>query len=158
MQRSQKQKSFGLLRSLHDLSHFFHSPERFIPSHHHSPERFLSTFQQYISHYSMFESPVSTTFFFVMTTIRALAAQWLVVPELALVGSLYPNLEDDIEKFRLERWVHCTNMILFAALIFNYSKNPKLWEHMNYGYLLVILFLHHFFEYMTHEVRMCIAS
>jgi hypothetical protein len=100
------------------------------------------------------DSPLATAFFVSMMTARLLAASWLVAPELAPIASPYPELTESMDQFRLERFVHASNALLYAFLVIHYYSSPqaKLWSYMNFGPLLVVLCMHHIFEHMTHEL------
>jgi hypothetical protein len=98
------------------------------------------------------DSPVATAFFVAMMSARLLAASWLVVPELAPIASPYPELSENMDQFRLERFVHGGNALMYAFLIYHYSGKPKLFNYMNFGSLLVVLCMHHIFEHLTHEL------
>jgi hypothetical protein len=98
------------------------------------------------------DSSLAKAFFFAMMSARLLAASWLVVPELAPIPTPYPDLDQSMDQFRLERFVHGGNAVMYAFLVYHYSKNAKLWNYMQFGPLLVILCMHHIFEHLTHEL------
>lgn len=98
------------------------------------------------------DSPLAKALFFAGMSARLLAASWLVAPEIAPIATPYPDLTIAIDQFKLERFVHGGNAIMYAVLIYYYSTKPKLWNYMNTGPFLVILMLHHIFEHLTHEL------
>jgi hypothetical protein len=98
------------------------------------------------------DSPPATAFFLAHTLARALAAQWLVVPELAFVPSLYPDLNQPMQKYLLERFVHTTNALLYSWLVLHYASKPKMWSENKFGWLLLLMLSHHVFEQLTHEI------
>jgi hypothetical protein len=98
------------------------------------------------------DSPLASAFFIGMMSARLLAASWLVVPELAPISSPYPDLDQALDQFKLERFVHGCNGLMYAFLIYHYCSKPKLWNYMHFGPLLIILCMHHVFEHLTHEL------
>jgi hypothetical protein len=70
------------------------------------------------------DSPLATALFVSMVTARLLDASCLVAPELAPIHSPYPDLTESMDQFRLERFVHVANALLYAVLIFHYYSSP----------------------------------